>query len=583
MGLAEEMEQDNYELLQSHRDAFKDDHDHRLKWRKEAKECYNFESGDQWDASTVTQLEKEDRPHITINKIRPTVNVVAGFQRLNPYEPSFLPRTGDDLESCKVALGVTKYVLDNCVYSYEEGRVFLDAIISGLGVIGTGVEWDFESLDADVFAKRTSPFDVYPDRESQDPFWRDAERIHSARWVLKDNLINIYPEKEDEIKAIIERYSSDEDDAVTQKDGLYFDRETKKVRLIQTWYKEHYVEKVYVMDDKTVVPEDEMPDELKDVAKGTVRIPLYRIRVSSWIGDLLLEDMESPYKHKYFPFIPVPAYQTGEEGDSGPDGIVADLIDPQRETNKRRSQALHIINTMANRGWKYPRGSLDDKNKTKLKEKGATPGIQIEYLPMQGHGLEQFGNDGIPIGIMKMEEICSADMREISGINESFLSQQPLAANTSGRALEIRNRQAITSIARIFDNLRIAKLIMMRHLWGTTGKPGLIPQYFTDKKVVRITDDGSQANNFVAINQPQIDDMGNTSILNDLTKFDFDIVISETPSMTTQRERQFQQLLEAAGAGIPIPPELIVDASDWADKDKIKQAMMQAQQAKVAA
>jgi hypothetical protein len=437
------------------------------------------------------------------------------------------------------------------------------------------VEWDFETLEPNIRIKRVSPFDIYPDRESQDPFWRDAEHVHYARWVTRENLIGVYPEFEEEIKNILYGYDSIEQDAVTTESQLFYDRTTKKIRVFETWYKEHYVEQIYILPDKTAVRANEMPDDLKDIAIGTVKVPLHRIRVSSWINGLLLEDKESPYEHRMLPFVPLPGYITGEEGKRGPDGLVADLLDPQQETNKRRSQALHIVNTMANRGWKSPNGALDEKNKRLLKEQGSTPGILLEYNVIQGHGLEQFGNDGVPIGLIKMEDISRLDMQEISGINEAFLASN-LPANTSGRALEIRNRQAITGIARIFDNLRIAKILVLKQLWGKRGKPGLIPQYFTEEKAIRITSESIGQDKFVVVNQPQFDNLGQqVGVLNDLSKWEFDIVISEIPAMTTQRERQFQQLLEAAGAGVPIPPDILIEFSDLPGKDRILQRMQQ--------
>lgn len=575
--MAEEKTQEQ-ELLANHKAVFMEDHNHHRDWREKARNCYRFESGRQWEDADIAALDTQKRPHITINKIRPVINMVAGFQRLNPYEPQFKPRTADDLKDAETALGITKYVFDDTIYNYEEGRAFLDSVICGRGVFHPTVEWDFESLEADIRVKRVSPFDVYPDRESQDPFWRDAEHVHYARWVTRENLIGVFPEAKNEIKDIMYGYDSIEDDVVTSEQTLFYDRTTKKVRLFETWYKEHYVEHVYIMPDKTAIPADEMPDELKETAIGSVRIPLHRIRVSSWINGLLLEDAESPFNHRMLPFVPLPGYMTGEEGQYGPDGLVADLIDPQKEINKRRSQALHVVNTMANRGWKSPLGSLDEKNKRLLKEQGSTPGVLLEYMPQQGHGLEQFGNEGVPMGLVKLEDISRSDIQDISGVNEAFMAAH-LPANTSGRALEIRNRQAITGIARIFDNLRIAKLLVIRQLWGKPGRPGLIPQYFTDEKAIRITGDAIGQDQFVVINQPQFNEFGEqVGVLNDLSKWEFDIVISEIPAMTTQRERQFQQLLEVAGAGVPIPPDVLIESSDLPGKERIMQRLMQQMQ-----
>ena len=41
--------------------------------------------------------------------------------------------------------------------------------------------------------------------------------------------------------------------------------------------------------------------------------------------------------------------------------MVEDLIDPQMEINKRRSNMLHILTTMAHSGWMWEKGALDEE------------------------------------------------------------------------------------------------------------------------------------------------------------------------------------------------------------------------------
>ena len=68
-------------------------------------------------------------------------------------------------------------------------------------------------------------------------------------------------------------------------------------------------------------------------------ITVDKVRVCSFFGGVLLEDIESPYEHGQIPFIPFVVFKFFDEDE--PAGIVRDLKDPQREVNKRRSQSLH--------------------------------------------------------------------------------------------------------------------------------------------------------------------------------------------------------------------------------------------------
>ena len=56
---------------------------------------------------------------------------------------------------------------------------------------------------------------------------------------------------------------------------------------------------------------------------------------------VLLEAGDSPYDDNYFPYVPFFAYR-GRDIDYC---IIRNLIDPQREVNKRDSQLLHLLNS----------------------------------------------------------------------------------------------------------------------------------------------------------------------------------------------------------------------------------------------
>lgn len=89
------------------------------------------------------------------------------------------------------------------------------------------------------------------------------------------------------------------------------------------------------------------------------------IRMLAFFDNVVLEDIQSPYKHGFIPFVPFICYYQGE--DDIPSGVVRDLKDPQREINKRRSQELHILNTQSNGGWISEEGAMSPQQEASLR------------------------------------------------------------------------------------------------------------------------------------------------------------------------------------------------------------------------
>lgn len=148
------------------RQWFREAVDAAADWRDEAREDYEFVAGKQWTDDDKDVLEASGRPAITINRIKPLINVLSGYQRLNRYDIDFLPRTSDDINICQVRKGITKYILDECGYDGEESAAFLDAAIGGLGWLEVGYKFRDDMLDGEAFVKREDPFGVYVDPEA---------------------------------------------------------------------------------------------------------------------------------------------------------------------------------------------------------------------------------------------------------------------------------------------------------------------------------------------------------------------------------------------------------------------------------
>lgn len=543
------------------RDRFRNAVDADRKWREEALEDFGFKWGTgQWSQTDLATLAVQKRPGLVVNKIAPLLKLLGGYQRLNRYDPILLPRTADDLEKAKKATALTSWVMDETDYLNEESEMFDDGITCGRGWFETGYEWDDETERGHIFVRRRSPFDIYPDPEGRKYDLSDSNWVCDAEWVNKSDLISTFPEQKELIEGVTAMYDADEDD---RGDRTYwYDNTTSKVRLVRMWYR--------TTDHK---------DKQTDWGE-TRKVRVKQIRVASYLGDLVLEDVESPYEHGFLPYMWFMPDWDGE-GDI-PRGIVRDLKDPQREINKRRSQLLHLLNTMANRGWFVQEGSLSPEELRKMELMGSTPGIVVKY---NNTPPSAFDTTQLPMAFANVEQACTADLKEISGINEEMMGMN-VPASASGRAIELKQQAAITSIAGMLDNLRRTKKQVMRMLWGYRGRKGLIQQFMTQETAVRITQDDGQMG-FMSLNQkvpvpdpltgqvPYMDENGQViaTVMDDVSTWEFDIVLADEPTSPSGRTAAFWKLLEAAKQGVPIPPEIILEASDIPQKEQIKQAM----------
>lgn len=563
-------------------------------WRKSAKEDYDFMRGKQWTDADLKVMKQKSRPVITINRIRPVINLLSGYAAQNETEPDFLPRSEEDDRVVRVAKGITKYTFDKTNYQSVKKKAFKDAIICGVGNYWVSYEFDYARMDGRIQIKNISPFDVFVDPECKEDDLSDAFYCGRYSWESPDKLKQIYADKADEIAMLAHKYDDSELETV-DTEPLWYSRDLKKLRVVQYWYKEYTRKKIFSADGMIV--DESQPDLYSAFLMSGAEpeeIPVTKIRYATFCGEVLLEEGESPYKHNQFPLVRQYCYLSGygEDVDDGlePAGIVRDLKDAQRELNKNRSQRMHIVNqqSLGVRFWTGPQ--FDEKEKRDIRNLSTTPGANIFLKP----GVTF--TDGLPsaqsVNNIELENRSSSDFYTISGITPESLSGSIGAM--SGKAIDLRQSVTTVQTAEIFDKAKEAELQIVKLLWGDTYTPGLIPQFYNKDKVMRILgEDGKKE--FVQIQpglgqamqeqqtvdqngMPVTDENGDpvTKVLYDLSAFDFDIVITTSQASATARQANLYQLLEAKKAGVDIPMDIILDFMDFPEKETVKKRMQQA-------
>ena len=557
--------------------------EHSNKWRTAAKEDYDFVAGKQWTEDEWKTFEEEARPALVINRIKPLLNVLSGYQRLNRYDVDFLARTSDDVELAQVRRGMTKYVFDRCDYDTVESQVFMDCAIGGVGWFNVKFKFDHELNDGEAVIERVDPFSIYIDPETHDLDFSDAKYIFRAKWCDKDDLKNIYTDKADAIENAFYLYDHIEDenrDEDNEIDPSWYNSELRKVRVVECWYKVKTRKTVFFTNDGQMLDQSQINDQMiqAGIITQSQEIPTAQVKCCVFFDRTLLEELDSPYQHGEFPYIPMIYHYYGV-GDL-PAGFVRDLKDPQREINKRRIQELHLLNNSANGGGFYQQGSMTPEQKEEFRQKGNIPGHYQEVVQLDL--IRERQPQSPPTAIIQAEQQATNDLTSISGINEQLLGTDT-QGSASGRAIELRQKQAITHLAVIFDALRRSKKKLVSLLWGRRGHAGIIPQYYTAEKSYRI--EGENGQEWITVNQQIIQQDPIAGViyktLKDLSQGEFDIVIADTESSATQRQAQLWSLVDAVSK-LQIPADMIfdtiIDLSDLPKKNDIKQRWQQRQQ-----
>lgn len=244
-----------------------------------------------------------------------------------------------------------------------------------------------------------SPFEFYPDPFGltiKDKFWCFIQKLRSSEYVMERYGVEVEPRTVPADQFLEGQIASLAGGAVQPKLGVlvkeFWQRSTKK-----------YPQGRYIV----------------------------------YVDEQVLYEGPNPYPKTQLPLaafvdIPVPGRFWG-------DSMVTDMIDPQRNLNKSRSQAIEIRNLMAKPKYFVPKGALD-VGKTIT----SAPGEIVEWNIMPGapDGGRPSVDAGAPIpdSFWRDAEQSTAEVRTVSGIHEVSNASAPQGV-TAARAIGFLQEQ----------------------------------------------------------------------------------------------------------------------------------------------
>jgi hypothetical protein len=565
-------------------------------WRQRAAKCLRVYNGSgQWDESVKMLLESQSRPALTINRILPTVNVVWGNLIQNRTELRLQALHRGTKEIANLGSALLKHAMDCCQGYDSSSDAFRDGIITGKGWTTADHIYDRDPLTGELVVEAPNPLFVYEDPRNTDYDANKGEYIFRERFWTANKLKAYFPNKYKEAMAasVTDWFQPVGDDTGNSLAGLIAflndvrggssslggDGEMAGVVVREAWWKEYKAVRMasISLNGQTKTGRIERREDvalLEQVAASRPEIQvkitnsvICTLKVAVLVGDLLLRREEDPLNGcKAFPYTRFSPYWL--HGDSF--GVVDNLVGPQEELNKSRSNLLHDANLSGNPAWRAT--NANTKGEATIRQFGSAPGVLLNEKDFGGK-IERIEPGGLSPAHAQLSEQNAADIQEISGANPNLMGT-PTERVESGRARLIQQEAGLKVLAPVMGNFFRSQSIMGEMLWDFIRHNGI----YSPEEIQAVVD-------IDIINA--LGGMG--GLVEAMNRWDTGAyAVKAVPSKTTSTWRDVQleevkQLAEMIGSlGLAMPPDVansllieVLELSSFPGSSKIAERLKQ--------
>jgi hypothetical protein len=566
-------------------------------FRRESMADHEFYDGPgQWTQEEKATLAKRSQVPITFNQVKPTVDWVLGTEKKIRVDYRVLPRGEEDAKSAEMKTKLFKYVSDANNAGFKRSKSFADAVLAGVGWIDHGINADPDNEPLAVSYEDWRY--VWWDTLAVEDDLSDARYIFRGKWVDEDVACAMFPDRADVIHASVisgergfgyEMFSEMLDPAFDPKmaGGVaygsmgvspqytgffgYIGTQTAveprdRVFLVECQYRIPATKKILRGKElgtlQGVTYNDQLPEhqELLELGIGQpVESTVMEMRQMIFTGDSVLQDGESPYRHRRFSLVPIWGFKRKKDGT--PYGIVRNLRDPQKDLNKRRSKALYLLS--ANRVIADDDAIKDtDQSWDDIVQEANRPDGLIKMNPKSQRGIEIQNETNLAKEHVALMEQDEKYIQSASGVTDELMGRDTNAV--SGKAIRARQEQGGVVTTAFFDNNRLAFKLSGEIILS------MIEQLYTQEKKIRITGgENGKTPEFLEINKYNPE---TKEIIGDITASQADFVISEQDYSATIREAMFESMTEIVKTMQPEASiqilDLVFELSDLPGKEK---------------
>lgn len=548
-------------------------------WVDRARACYDFYDGNQWNNDEIAELENRGQVPIVINKIRSRIKGLSGTEIVQRTRVGYGPRSAkpEDEATADALTRIALYVQDKNNTVFSRSKSFEDSLICGIGAHIT------EKYNEKICNNRFSPFDVFWDVSDQSPDMSDGYYRGFKRWFNTEELIALYPDKENALKQLVglsDAFPYDQylplmqqgnagTDYIDEKGRVnYSDRTKNRILVVEVEYRQLEDAYEYVNSEgKLILTFDKKEAEKNRIKQDEARSKgfygvvyretlAYRHYVCQFAGDVELY-------HESHDILNKPDFDLQllcldkTERDNVPTGLVWWAIDSQKELNKRRSKMLHHLNSArviadsdAFENVEYIRKEAARPDAVILKKKGTEAKIEFTVDLAKS----QFD----------VMQLSDREIQDQMGVYDELLGRETNA--TSGVAIQKRQNSGMRQQAPQFDKLKLftkkfGELLLV-----------YIQNVFRDEQVVTVLDDDGLSK-AITLNAPLRDKDGQIVtgvdgkpiMVNDIRTGTYDVYVKETLDVASFSEDTLERLSQMLMNGVQ-PSALTLMAAGFTER-----------------
>jgi hypothetical protein len=524
-------------------DTLEEHRSEQMLWR-------DFYDGYQLTEEEEKKLERRKQPAVVYNRIQRKVDYLIGLENQTRRDPKAFPRTPIHAEDADSATDALRYVAEVNRFKQTKSQVFTDILIEGEG--GVEIIIDKNSRDQQILVKKI-PWDrIWYDPHSRLPDYSDAGYKGIALWMDMDDAKRRWGTPE-QLASLEGTDNARTGDSFDDRPTFWVDQKRNRILILQEYYKK-----------------DGVWYFCEFVGGGFLTSP---------VPSVYLDDKKEPECP-----IQLRAARVDREGRRY--GEVKSYIDPQKEVNKRRSKALHLLNVNQ---IICEKGVVQDINKARQEINKPDGVVELNRVGNEQPMFEV--RDGLEASVAHFNMMQEAK-NEIDALGANAAMTGEEARNMSGVALQARQTGGTIELGSMFDALKEWEHRVYRTIWNR------VRQFWTEERWVRVTDDERNIK-WAQLNQPITVQMAAEEMMqkqggltpeaqaalqanpnaivakkNNVSVLDIDIIIDDAPDSITIQEEQFAQIVELAKSRPDqIPFEMIIEASTLRNKEQLLERM----------
>lgn len=402
--------------------------------RKESAKFYRYAANDPWEASIRDALLAKGVTPVSIAKIVPRLSRIYGHVIENSGRLQAFPLEGATQEDAVMASKLLEEADIDDDFTEAGVDAYIDASIAKMG----GWIEAYTHDDGTPCVEKLSPFHVLPDPAvSFSKQSHRARRICKVDWKSLDDIIYLFPEKEEEIMAVASRDEGAVD--FYSESGMFwetthgpdtnlqeelFNRKENLYRTIEMYYRKTIP--VYSVEIPQVGEIGPFTQAVaREVGQRLGGLPVRRsmkkiVKKMIMMADLvLLHEEVLPVQNGQFPIFGMGFYEFSGLSFSLV-SLLAPVID---EVNQSRTSMNVALHTSAMPWLMYKRGALSPEMKRRVEKFGGMAGLHVESEPGYPDPYRMPGGEVHP-GQYTRLELADRDIEEISGVDATMIAQQ---------------------------------------------------------------------------------------------------------------------------------------------------------------